>query len=296
MSMKHTNNFIMRKIIFPFLIAIALTFSSCEELLNNTSSGDGLTTERVVEGLKKALEIGADSASNVLHATDGYYKDQAVKILLPEEAQIVYATQQKLDPYFEIIGFSLEDQIEKVVKGINRAAEDAADDAKPIFVNAITSLDVQDAWDILEGRVPTTDTTVSFTLKSGSYDSTAATQYFVNTTYTALVDVFSTPIDNALDKDLGLGFSANKAWETLTENYNLAVGLYNDAINLNPFNTSDEIETINVSIAEHCTQKALDGLFLKVGNEEKKIRRNPYQWAVDVIQEVFGYIQEQLEG
>lgn len=278
--------------LFIYLPIMVVMIFSCEELFN-LEDEEGLTTEEIVEGLKTALEVGTDSAANILHQTNGYYKDEAVKILLPEEAQVIYDTQQKLDPYLNQIGFSLEDQIEKVVLGINRSAETAANDAKPIFVNAITSMSITDAMDILEGRVPDSGSTKAGMITTETFDSTAATKYFQSVTYEDLVLVFSTPIDNALDTDLGLGFSANDAWNTLTSNYNQAVGLYNTAINLNPLNTTEELEPIEVSIAEHCTQKALDGLFLKVGEEEKKIRKDPFQWALDILQKVFGSVLDQ---
>jgi hypothetical protein len=280
----------MKKILIPLYVSAILLFSGCEEFFESTGDSE-LTKERVVEGLKKALEIGTDSASTSLHALNGYYRDEAVKILLPEEAQVVYTTQQKLDPYLNQLGFSLDDQIEKVVKSINRAAESAASEAKPLFVDAITDLTVEEAWNILEGRVPESDSTKSTAVYyAEDYDSTAATKYFKSATYNGLVGVFSEPIDDALDEDLGLGFSANDAWSTLTTNYNQAVNLYNNSVGL----IGESLEPINVSIGEHCTQKALDGLFLKVGNEEKKIRKDPFQWAEEVIQEVFGWVQEQF--
>ncbi len=274
---------------FIYLPIMVVMIFSCEELFN-LDDEEGLTTEEIVEGLKTALEVGTDSAANILHQTNGYYKDEIVKILLPEEAQVIYDTQQKLDPYLTQLGFSLEDQIEKVVLGINRAAESAANDAKPIFVDAITSLSITDALDILEGRVPETVSTKSGMISTETFDSTAATNYFQSVTYEDLVVVFSTPIDNALDTDLGLGFSANQAWNTLTTNYNQAVTLYNNTVFLTGKNPLDPIE---VSIAEHCTQKALDGLFVKVGNEEKKIRKDPFQWALDILQKVFGSVLDQ---
>jgi len=273
---------------FIYLPVMVVMIFSCEELFNLEDEG-GLTSEEIVEGLKTALEVGTDSAANTLHQTNGYYKDELVKILLPDEAQVIYDTQQKLDPYLTQLGFSLEDQIEKVVLGINRAAESAANDAKPIFVDAITSLSITDALDILEGKVPETGSTKSGMISTETFDSTAATNYFQSVTYEDLVVVFSTPIDNALDTDLGLGFSANQAWNTLTTNYNQAVDLYNAAAF---FTSANELDPINVSIAEHCTQKALDGLFYMVGEEEKKIRKDPFQWALDILHKVFGSILE----
>ena len=133
--------------------------------------------------------------------------------------------------------------------------------------------------------------------KSAEFDSTAATQYFKIKTYTALTNLYAPKIDNTLDQDLGLGFSANQAWSTLRTNYNNAVNaiegnfLANIALEATGYSL-DPLETESIGV--FATQKALDGLFFKVGEEEKKIRRNPWDWAVDIIQRVFGYIQEHI--
>lgn len=106
-------------------------------------------------------------------------------------------------------------------------------------------------------------------------------------------------IDEALGQDLGLGFSAVQAWNTLTNSYNnilnssaVQTALWLLEISGNPLNLPDEIET---DLGIFSTEKALDGLFYKVAEEEKKIRRNPFDWAVDIIQRVFGYIQDYYE-
>ena len=259
----------MKKNIFIILIIISFAFISCEGLFNDDDE-DNLTTADVIEGLKTALEIGTDTASSILGAKDGYFRNSLLKIPLPPEADIITENLSLIPG-----GSGL---VEDVIEGINRAAEDAAKDAAPIFKNAIADMSISDAWDILNGSNP------AVALKSAeSFDSTAATGYFKVKTYSALSGLYSPKIDSALSKDLlGTNYSPNDAWDYLTGAYNsVANSLAGKLAGLTPVNTD---------IAVFCTEKALDGLFYKVGEEEKNIRRNPFQWAVDIIKKVFGSI------
>lgn len=261
----------------PFFI-----FSSCDLLDNGTT---GLSSTEIVDGLKKALELGTDSSTTTLSALNGYYKDQAVKILLPEEAQVIL--QHKDDQIFKTLGLTsqIDAQIEKVILSINRSAEDAAKDAGSIFGNAIKNLSITDGLSILNGKNPSTTKSSS---DSVAFDSLAATNYLKAQTFNDLSKLFSTPINNSLKKDLGLGFSANDAWTTLTGLYNNGVEKYNSTIGL--FGTP--MQKVSADLGTYCTNKALTGLFLKVGDEEKKIRKNPYDWALDIIRKVFGSVYQ----
>lgn len=273
----------MKKVKKAFVYgAIVLGFTSCE----NFGEDLGLSSEDIVKGLKTALEIGTDSASASLSVLNGYYNgpEQLVKIPLPDEAEQVrqLITNNDLASLFD-----LDAQFENVVKAVNRAAESAASDAAPIFKDAITDLSITEGLNILEGKVPETAGQ-----KAGEFDSTAATNYLRLETYDALTGVYSPYINVALGKDLGLGFSAVDAWNTLTTSYNatlnsnavqLALLLLGSSVNL-----PDEIET---DLGVFSTQKALNGLFYKVGNEEKKIRKDPFAWAIDIIQRVFGSVE-----
>ncbi len=258
----------MKRITWIIFIAISVIISSCENLFNGDE--DGLTTEEVVEGLKTALEIGTDTATSVLGLVNGYYGNSLYKIPLPPEADIIVENLSLIS-----VG---EDLVEDVIMGINRAAEDAANDAAPIFKDAITGMTLSDAWDILNGTNP-----AESTKSAGDFDSTAATGYFKATTYNALTDVYSPKINGALQKDLlDINYSPYDAWEDLTGAYNtVANSIVGQLAGLTPVTTD---------IGEYCTGKALDGLFHKVGEEEIKIRRNPFEWAVDIIQKVFGSI------
>lgn len=260
--------------------------SSCETL-----SDTGLTTSEIVEGLKKALTVGVDSASSSLSITNGYYLGDVVniKIPLPDEAEQV---RQLINSYSSISSyFNLDAQFENVVKAVNRAAEKAASQSMPVFSNAITSLTIENGLDILNGIVPSYGGN-----KTAEFDSTAATGYLKIQTYDSLTTMYSPYINDALDDDLGLGFSAVGAWNTLTSKYNTT--LNSTAVQLaiaaaqfsgNPINLPAAIET---DLGVFSTQKALNGLFYKVGIEEKKIRKNPFQYVSDIIQKVFGSVMQ----
>lgn len=272
----------MKKALY-LLFAIVFIVASCEWLEENAPQ---LNEEEIVEGLKTALTVGTDSSSTALSIANGYYGDALIKIPLPEEAikvkdqvNTILAAAPSLSTYLK-----LDNHFENVVKSLNRAAEDAANDAAPVFKDAITSLSIENGLDILNGRVPE-DT------KSTGFDSTAATVYLKGKTFTSLSDIYSPKIDKSLDKDLGLGFSANQAWNTLRTTYNNSVNsiksnaIANFALNATG-KSLDPLQTESIGV--FATEKALDGLFLKVGETEKKIRRNPFQWAMDILHKVFG--------
>jgi hypothetical protein len=266
----------MKKLTVIALILITVSLNSCEYL---NTDGDSLTTEEVIEGLKTALIVGTDTSVVKTSAVDGYYGDPLLKIPLPPEANVII---DNLDnPILSTLGLTdlIEQKIEDVVLSINRAAEDAAGDAGPIFKDAITSLTISDAWDILNGINPASNK------KETGFDSTAATAYLRSTTYDALLEAFSPHIDSALNKDISvLGFSANDAWHSLTSLYNQAANSVLDIF--------DDLKPVNTDIGEYAVGKALDGLFLKVGEEEIKIRRDPWAWASEtvgkILTKVFG--------
>lgn len=274
----------MRKLLLVLALPLTLFLNSCEFL----PADNGLTTERIIQGLKEALTVGADSASGSLSVKNGYYLGDVVniKIPLPEEAENV---RQLINNYPTISTyFNLDAEFENVVMAVNRAAEKAASDAIPVFSNAITGLTIENGLDILNGIVPEGGG------GSTEFDSTAATKYLKMKTYEDLTNLYAPHINAALDEDLGLGFSANDAWLTLTNAYNES--LSSSAVQLaitisqlsdNPIELPDAIHT---DLGVFSTQKALNGLFYKVGLEEKKIRNDPYQYVNDLLIEVFGSV------
>lgn len=233
-----------------FLIPVLiLTLTSCEELFD-TLEDIGLTEGEIIQGLKEALTHGTDSAVVNLSVADGYFGDELVKILLPEEAQPVYDVLQSVP--------ILSGLVEETVLTINRAAEDAATEAAPIFVDAITEMTIQDGLSILHGS------------------DTAATSYLRQKTFQNLFDAFQPKIETSLSKDIVLGVSAE-------ESYSQMIGVYNTA-SLNGF-LWDKIESN--SLSEHTTNKALKGLFVKVAKEEKSIREDPAHRVTDILEKVF---------
>ena len=228
-----------------------ISFTSCtEDDLNKIIAGSGLTNEEIIEGLKSALSVGIDTSVTILNKLDGYYKDDVVKIILPDDAKAIY------DNISKVPGGSI--LLEETIKSLNRAAEDAAIEAKPIFINAITGISISDGLSILNGT------------------DTAATVYLKDKTFSPLYSAFQPKIDASLSKELIGGISANSTYNNLVSAYNTASlnGLLFPKITTN-------------SLSSHVTNKALIGLFIKVAEEEKAIRTDPLARVNDILKKVF---------
>jgi hypothetical protein len=265
---------LMKKILALFLLISALfAFVSCDLLENQD-----ITEEEVVSGLKTALEMGTDTACTDLHQKDGYFGNELVKILLPPEADQMFDMLN--DPTMQALGLDvlLQQKIDTVILAINRSAEDAAAEAKPIFVDAITNMTITDGMNILQG-----DPEFLNTKDSTTFDSLAATHYMEFKTRESLFSLYEPKISASLDKDLGLGISANDAWNTLIYFYNNYLPVF-----VNGITPVDEVD-----LGEYATEKGLDGLFLFVGKQEKQIRDDPYKWGSDIIEKVFGYVYQE---
>jgi len=152
------------------------------------AGGGQLSTADIAAGLKQALEVGAQNSGNQLSALDGFFKNAAIKILLPEEAQKVEKTLRDL---------GMGSLVDKAILSLNRAAEDATKSAAPIFVDAIKTMTIQDALGILKG---------------GDF---AATSYLKTKTTSALTASFKPVIQTSLDK-----VSATKYWSDVFTTYN----------------------------------------------------------------------------
>ncbi len=241
----------MKKIfLITALLSSLLMASSCEKA-QQLIAATGLSNDEVIQGLKAALTVGSDTSVTTLSKMDGYFKDEMVKILLPEEAQPVYAVLSSI-PGGSIL-------LDNAILSINRAAEDAAPEAKTIFVDAITGITIADGFEILKGG------------------DTAATVYLNGKTYQPLTQVFQPKIDASLAKPLIFNTSASESYTKLLNAYNTASlgGILYPEIKTN-------------SLSEHVTKKALDGLFIKVAAEEKKIRQDPLHQVSDLLKKVFG--------
>jgi hypothetical protein len=243
-----------------FILPLFLGLGSCEDSddVINDLLDSALTQEEVIEGLKEALTIGTDTAVSIVSQVDGYYQDELIKIYLPPEADIIVDNAN--NPLLLALG--VDDFIEDMVLKLNRAAEDAATEATPIFVNAITEMTIQDAFDILEGA------------------DTAATHYLRDKTYTNLQDAFQPKIATSLEKPLIAGVSAQDTWSSFT-------GLYNDVANSLAGQLAG-LTPVNTELDAYVTTKALNGLFVKVGDEEKAIREDPLARVTEIFEKVFG--------
>jgi Protein of unknown function (DUF4197) len=223
------------KRLFTVLAAFFFSFAIAHAQL-----GKGLSSDDIVSGLKDALAKGTQKSTDKLSAVDGFFKDAAVKILIPPEAA-------KMEKMLRSAGFG--PQVDKAIMDINRAAEDAAKSAAPIFLNAIKGMSVSDGVGILRGP------------------DTAATAFLRRSTSIQLTAAFLPVIKSSLDK-----VGATNSWKT-------AVDLYNKI----PFHGK-----VNSDLPGYTTDKALSGVFYYVAVEEKSIRANPAGQADELLKKVFG--------
>lgn len=233
-----------------------IVLAGCGELMNVMQSTGTLplTEADVVSGLKEALVTGARNSASKLGAENGYFGDAAVKILLPDDAKVI------VDNISRIPGG--DKLVQDAILSINRAAEDAAKEAAPIFVNSITSMSIADAWGILRGA------------------DNAATVYLKNTTYNDLYNLYKPKIRTSTEKKLIGNMSTKDSWNALTSKWNaLANSMAGKVANLKPVNTD---------LDDYLTNRALAGMFLKVENEELKIRKDVSARVTPILQRVFG--------
>jgi len=241
--------------ILPILLLFVLT--GCAELMqiaNQTATNAPLTQNEIISGLKEALIVGTTNSSNILGATDGYYGDELVKILLPPEADIIVKNINKIPG-----GSAL---LEDVLLKINRAAEDAVSEAKPIFINSIKSMTIADGFAILKG------------------EDNAATQYLQKTTRSQLFELYRPKIKASVEKKLVGNVSTDESWKQITGKWNdVAKSIIGQVAGFKP---------IEIELDEYLTNKALDGLFLKIEAEEKLIRKDPMARVNSLLKRVFG--------
>ncbi|MCC5945557.1 MAG: DUF4197 domain-containing protein [Bernardetiaceae bacterium] len=244
------------------LSLFAVSLAACE-LLDDVLEGSNLSESEIIEGLKTALNVGTDASVAQLSQVNGYFNDAVVKILLPAEAQDVVRRLNSTAIGRGIYQNALQPIAEDLILSINRAAEDAASEAAPVFKSAITGMTIQDGRDILFGV------------------DTAATAYLRRTTYQGLFNGFQPRIDTSLQKPLVGNESANRIWQRFINTYNdIARSPANIALNLDPIR--------NENLSVHATTRGLEGLFYKIALEEKEIRTNPRARINDILRKVFG--------
>jgi hypothetical protein len=214
------------------------TLGDVNKTLGNTSQP--LTTAEVANGLKEALIKGISTGSDLASQLDGYFKNPEIKIPFPPEVK-------KVEDKLRQIG--LGNEVDKFVMTLNRGAEDAAKEAKPIFITAIRAMTIEDAWAILRG------------------EPDAATQFLKRTTSAQLKEKFKPVIQNSLNK-----VNATRYYSDIVSRYNQI-----------PL-----VQKVNPNLDDYATDKAIEGLFVLIGREEKNIRQNPVARTTELLKKVFG--------
>ncbi len=198
------------------------------------------SSNRVADGLKEALRVGAGNAVNLTGRVDGFLANEAIKILLPPP-------MRKVERALRLAGMG--PKLDELVVGMNRAAEAAAPFAKDIFLDAIRGLTIGDAQQLLKGG------------------DTAATDFFRERTTPQLTMLFTPPVKNVM------------AQVGVTQQYSQFLG----QAAKNPFVKVDKLD-----IESYVVDRALFGLFHVLGEEERKIRRDPAARVTAILKEVFG--------
>lgn len=201
--------------------------------------GAAFSKEEAAEALKEALAQGTSKGVDVLSKLDGYYKNPEIKIPFPAEAEAVESKLRAL---------GLGNQVDQAVESLNRAAEDAAIEAKDIFIAAIKSLTITDAINIVKG------------------EEDAATQFLERETTSSLEAKFSPIIESSLQK-----VNATKYWGDV----------------MNTYNKIPLVKKVNPDLTAYVTEKAIDGLFVMIAKEELNIRQNASARTSELLKKVF---------
>jgi hypothetical protein len=251
----------MKKLLFLLLAVTTISFANAQGLLNKIKKatskdssgniisginkaipgGKGLSNDEIINGLKEALTIGTDSAAKRLNKTDGFFANAALKILMPDEAKKVESTLRKA---------GLGSLADKAILSMNRAAEDAAGNIAPIFVDAVKQMTLTDGLKILQG---------------GDF---AATEYLKANTTAKLTEKMRPVIEASLNK-----VNATQYWKDVFSAYNKI-----------PLTKSQ----VNTDLTAYVTERAMSGIFYSIGQEEQKIRKDPAAQVTSLLKKVFG--------
>lgn len=238
---------------YIFFLSLSFIFTSCDEILDvlatASTTTSGISQSEASSGLKQALEVGVNAGTSFLGKTDGFLGNNAYKILLPQEVQNAVSkikgnpiTNRLAGPY-----------LDKLVTAMNRGAENAMVEAKPIFVNAIKSMSISDAISIVTGG------------------DGAATKYLQRATSSQLKEKFYPVIKTSLEQ-----VKVNEPWTKVSSAYNTVMG-----------------KQVQTDLNDYVTSKAMTALFTQIKKEEDKIRSNPVSRTTDLLKKVFGYANSQ---
>lgn len=235
----------MKKFFILLFIAILGIQQVDAQFLKNAkklidSKNNGLTEKDAADGIKEALVNGTGESVKQVSVLNGYWGNPEIKIPFPAEAK-------EMESKLRTIGMGKK--VDEFNESMNRAAEKAASEAKPVFLTAIKEMTVRDAINIVKGT------------------DNAATMYLKNNTSPQLIDKFQPIIKTSLDN-----VSATKYWSDLITIYNKI----------------PMVKKMNPDLPQYVTQKAIDGLFVMIAKEELKIRKDPVARTSELLKKVFG--------
>lgn len=229
-------------ILFGLILVSSIGLAETNLDLSKLKFGQKPSKQQIVDGLREALEVGADHAVKITGCQDGYLGNPAIKIPIPEKLK-------KMEDILRQVGYS--EKVDQFVVSMNRAAEKAAPAAKEIFGDAIKGISFDDARKILTGN------------------DTAATEYFKVKTYHQLAAAFKPAVTQATNE-----VGVTRLYKELTAKAK----------------TVPYVKIDLVDIDQYVVTKAMDGLFLIVGEEERKIRKDPLARVTELLKLVFGSI------
>ena len=214
-------------------------------LKNTSKSLPSITEDEAATALRDALNNGINNSVEIVSKVDGYLQNPEIKIPFPPEAK-------KIEDRLRSLG--LNKLVDDAILFINRAAEDAATEAKPIIIQAIKNMTVKDAINIVKGK------------------EDEGTNYLKKNTFDSLYKKFIPPIEISLEK-----VNATKHWSTV----------------INRYNKIPLVQKVNPDLDDYVTRKALDGLFIMIAKEEKKIREKPLARVTETLKKVFDWVDSQ---
>ncbi len=232
----------MRKFIFS--LSFLFLLSSCDTLLQIAETSNQLlepSESEINQGIKEALRVGITNAVNKSSKKDGFYGNPLIRIPFPPEAERAAKTLRDL---------GMDKVVDDFVETLNHGAEQASAKATPIFVDAITSMTLQDVYGIWRG------------------DQDAATQFLKAKTNNQLKAAFRPVINEALNQ-----VEITRYWSPIASTYNKI-----------PF-----VKPVNPDLTDYVMQETLDGLYLLMAQEEAKIREDPAARVSAILKRVFGW-------
>jgi len=222
----------------------ANVINKAESILGGTSTPNkapGLSNDEVIKGLKEALTVGTNNSSGMASKVDGYLKNPKVFIPWPAEAKDMRA---------KLIKMGMQKKVTEFETSLNRAAEEAAKKAAPVFVDAVTGMSIGDGFAILNGG------------------DTAATHYLREKTFSPLKTQFMPVVKDAIAK-----VKVTSYWTPLATAYNKLPG----------------VKKQNPDLNDYVCTKAINGLMVLIAEEEAKIRKDPMARVSDILKKVFGF-------